>query len=52
MYFFKKNFIFNTFTINLLHRWRNVNYSCHDKINNCMSMKWCDYSFDNRIMSK
>ena len=50
--FFIRRLIFNKYAINLLHRWKNVNYNCNDKIEKCMSMKWCDYSFDNRIKTK
>ena len=35
-----------------LHRWANVNLSCQEKINKCMSYKWEDYAYKNIVTTQ
>ena len=35
-----------------LHRWANVNLSCQEKMNKCMSYKWEDYAYKNIVTTQ
>ena len=44
--------LFGKETSHNLHRWANVNISCQEKMNKCMSYKWEDYAYKNVITTR